>query len=110
MNNQEILDSAPEGATHIGSEGDYYKQPKGRGGYWGMYKGSWGRLSALLDDARSLVDIERITELEEAMNTLVQAVLDNRSKQVTIKTLQVVRDAIDKFDLRRTHKKEQDND
>jgi len=51
---------------------------------------------------------KRVAELEGAMNTLVQAVLDNRSKRVTIKTLQVVRDAIDKFDLRRTYKKEQD--
>jgi hypothetical protein len=47
---------------------------------------------------------ERIAELEAAMNDIVEAVLDNRSKQVTGKTLNVIRTAIDKFDLRRDYK------
>ena len=47
---------------------------------------------------------KRIAELEEAMNEIVEAVLDNRSKQVTGKTLNVIRAAIDKFDLRRVYK------
>jgi hypothetical protein len=46
----------------------------------------------------------KIAELKESMNGIVEAVLDNRSKQVTGKTLNVIRTAIDKFDLRRDYK------
>jgi hypothetical protein len=47
---------------------------------------------------------KRIVELEETINDIVEAVLDNRSKQVTGKTLNVIRAAIDKFGLRRNYK------
>lgn len=46
----------------------------------------------------------RVAEFEESMNGIVEAVLDNRSKQVTGETLNVIRAAIDKFGLRRNYK------
>jgi hypothetical protein len=57
------------------------------------------RLYAEIEDLK-----DRIVELEETMNDIVKAVLDNRSKQVTGKTLNVIRAAIDKFGLRRNYK------
>ena len=65
MTNQEILDNAPTGATHVGCEFDYYRQPEGEGSYYGMHKGKWSRLSAVGDFVRSLDDIKRIVELED---------------------------------------------
>ena len=50
---------------------------------------------------------KRFAELEKTMNDIVEVVLDNRSKQVTEKTLKVIRAAIDKFDLRRDKKEVQ---
>jgi len=76
MNNQEILDNAPEGATHVDTEGDYHKietiyqyEDKSDCGYEDRFRlsnsGDWVTDSDDLLLTRSLADIARIAELEE---------------------------------------------
>ena len=75
MTNQEILDNAPEGATHINTDGDYHKietvyqyEDERDCGYEDRFRlsssGDWvvGHDGLLL--TRSLADIKRIAELE----------------------------------------------
>jgi len=64
MNNQEILDNAPEGATHVDNNGYYLKA--GRSGFMepsdcGL---DWDYDYANHTEVRSLADIARIAELE----------------------------------------------
>jgi hypothetical protein len=62
MNNQEIIDNAPEGATHIDGT-DYLNADNNS--YWNRKKSKWCSLCdlSLQDDMRSLADIKRIVEL-----------------------------------------------
>ena len=66
MNNKEILDKAPEGATHIDGEG--YLNANSNS-WWSRKKSKWHSLCELdlQDDIHSLSDIKRIVELEEAI-------------------------------------------
>ena len=59
MNNQEIIDNAPEGATHIDGEYDFCKD----GSYFGYSSKRWIP-SEFIVGSRSLADIKRIAELE----------------------------------------------
>ena len=65
MNNQEILDNAPEGATHVDRVNHYWKFI----GEFGDFlmcdqEGGWvGGFSPII--TRSLADIKRIVELEK---------------------------------------------
>ena len=59
MNNQEILDNAPKGATHIDGEYDFCKD----GSYFGYSSKQWIP-SEFIVESRSLADIKRIAELE----------------------------------------------
>ena len=61
MNNQKILNNAPEGATHFDAEGDYLRAIEG--GYEYFYEGVWRPL-VNATSTRSLSDIRRIAELE----------------------------------------------
>jgi hypothetical protein len=61
MNNQEILDNAPEGATHIDSDGEYAKDA----GYGlEFFRLSWCAYAHPVE-LRSLADVKRIVELEK---------------------------------------------
>ena len=76
MNNQEIVDNAPEGATHVDFEGDYFKvetvyqyEDESDCGYEDMFRfnylGDWIVDRDNLRLTRSLADIKRIAELEK---------------------------------------------
>lgn len=76
MNNQEILDNAPEGATHIDDEGDYCKTMGIRWVYhnrhkWYQFDGATGM--------RLLTDIRRIAELEKSGNEMAIIISDLRA-------------------------------
>ena len=60
MTDSEILDNAPEGATHIDGENDFCKD----GYYFGYTSRQW-MLSDSVVESRSLTDIRRIVELEK---------------------------------------------
>ena len=70
MNNQEILDNAPEGATHVDADLTYIRtEPCGRFlAYFTFQDGEWvedDEFNILL--TRSLADIKRIAELEKEL-------------------------------------------
>ena len=71
MNNQEILDNAPEGATHIDRFGDYQKLNKDGESYqWTEMIGgnfNWHPEKPIASGLRSLADIKRIAELEKRL-------------------------------------------
>ena len=71
MDNQKILDNAPEGATHIDG-GEYLDATTTS--YWSLAKSKWCGVEwcgvdelILQDDTRSLADIKRIGELEKRL-------------------------------------------
>ena len=62
MIDQEILDNAPEGSTHIDEDGTYFKRTYGQAYCW-VNKSTW--MTANKSRAmRSLADIKRIIDLE----------------------------------------------
>ena len=71
MTNQEILDNAPEGATHWDG-GGYMIAEGGINNYFNPKKSKWIYVSELVlePDTRSLADIAKITELEEDVEPL----------------------------------------
>ena len=70
MNNQQILDNAPEGATHIDNDGEYAKED----GYGLEYfRVTWHKYTEPVE-LRLLVDIKRIAELEKDMAFLQSCV------------------------------------
>jgi hypothetical protein len=79
MNNQEILDNAPEGATHVDSDSFYKAEDNGEGRlFWEMWnkdnKEWWWCDDSFVSDfniIRSLSDIKRIVELEYRVAELV---------------------------------------
>ena len=76
MNNQEILDNAPEGATHVLFQSINYIYIKfgvhTQGLMYCNHKKGW-RLAThvLYSNLRSLSDIKRIAELEKALDKLI---------------------------------------
>ena len=87
MNNQDILDNAPEGATHVDFEGDYFKvetvyqyEDESDCGYEDMFRfnylGDWIVDRDNLRLTRSLADIKRIAELEKELSSLVRGIKD----------------------------------
>tara|TARA_R110000772_G_C13165592_1_gene426458 strand:- start:289 stop:825 length:537 start_codon:yes stop_codon:yes gene_type:complete len=71
MNNQEIIDNAPEGATHFDTEyGFYWMMDRERSQAFShsANKFEWDTLSS--DFLRSLEDIKRIAELEKERDML----------------------------------------
>jgi hypothetical protein len=87
MNNKEILDNAPEGATHYMGEDCFFPFIKLISGVSHAYNFKvckWLKLEKmpLSIDSRSLADIKRIAELEEVINLvhkdlLLRAELDS---------------------------------
>lgn len=67
MTEQQILDNAPEGWTHIDAEGCYWKFADFEVHFWSKEKQIWDYPSWSLYDEffRSRKDIERIVELEK---------------------------------------------
>jgi hypothetical protein len=67
MNNQEILDNAPECATHVDHLYLYWMvQDRDAFNWQGT---GWQLISSDAEDFRSLSDIKRIVELEKDLNT-----------------------------------------
>ena len=73
MTNQEILDNAPEGATHV-DWGVFLNANENQ--YW---REKWIDVSELIleHETRSLTDIKRIAELEEIEIETLQFCLEN---------------------------------
>jgi hypothetical protein len=71
MNNQDVLDNAPEGATHW--DGAEYLNTN-TNSYWRRTRSKWVGLDELIlePDTRSLVDIKRIAELEVKQRDIVR--------------------------------------
>jgi len=85
MTDQEILDNAPEGATHV--DGDYFyicnEGARKSSQIWNVLTAyGWDETGGLalcdLIDMRSIADIRRIAELEKALRDIV-----NDSVEVT---------------------------
>ena len=86
MTDQEILDNAPEGATHVEEAEDGIFYYRFGGGYASRHCGEWSRLSALNCFVRSLEDIRRIAELEEE-TTMLRESLGFKKELVAIENL-----------------------
>ena len=78
MSNQEILDNAPEGATHIDDEGAYFKRTKQGHTFWWVNQASWMPAESNRS-TRSLVDIAKIAELEKLGNEMAIIIADLRT-------------------------------
>ena len=67
MNNQQILENAPEGATHVDEYGIYLNTENDS--YWKETSRKWVELTELLleRNTRLLADIARIAELEKEL-------------------------------------------
>ena len=66
MNDQQILDNAPNGATHIDSDYDYWIMSKSQQSQF--FDGEWNYCEPQ-EPLRCLIAIQRIAELEEALAT-----------------------------------------
>ena len=67
MTDQKIINNAPEGATHVDNDGDYWlisSQDKPQAYFYG----SWSYCEPR-EDIRSLTDIQRIVELEKEVSS-----------------------------------------
>ena len=78
MNNKEILDNAPDSATHWDYGGDYvrYNSSSDRWEFCDIDTGAWVPTRAIEGDIRALADIKRIDELETALIILLEATSD----------------------------------
>ena len=68
MNNQEIIDNAPEGSVCIDANNDYFNA---HGVMWSDYCKDWDFHDNPEVPIRSLADIKRIVELENIMFDLL---------------------------------------
>ena len=80
MTEQEIIDNAPEGATHVDADLTYIRtEPCGRFlAYFTFQDGKWvedDEFNILL--TRSLADIARIAELEKELEFFYEAAMDS---------------------------------
>ena len=66
MNNQEILDNAPEGATHY-ADTEYCYRKETETDFYLWANGKWYLSHGVYTHTRSLADIKRIAELEEVL-------------------------------------------
>ena len=76
MNNKEILDNAPEGATYWDCYDSYYVRYNPDSYFWEFHNKdteAWVTTRAIEDDIRSLADIKRIEKLENALENLISA-------------------------------------
>ena len=63
MNNQEIINNAPEGATHVSEEGTYFKRTNKGDTFWWVNRAEWMPYNSYMT-TRSLADVAKIVELE----------------------------------------------
>ena len=92
MNNQDIVDNAPEGSTHIDEDGTYFKRTYGQAYCW-VNKSTW--ITAKKSRAmRSLADIKQNVELEKevvkANMKLIDCALDITEIEKEVKHLSQV--------------------
>ena len=74
MNNQQILDNAPEGATHVDTEGRWHRLTCNHKGFMLLNNdGDWDYCNPCTD-LRSLADIKLIAELEKERDAAVNRV------------------------------------
>jgi hypothetical protein len=77
MNNQEIINNAPEGTTHtetLASTRIYYLKKDTNGmGYSVYLTNEWRTSMAVSGFIRSLADIKRIVELEDLVEDIINA-------------------------------------
>ena len=71
MTDQEIIENAPKGATHIDVEYDFCKD-----GYFFDYPSKQWIPSEFIVESRALTDIRRIAELEKERIKLLRCLLD----------------------------------
>ena len=74
MTDQEIIDNAPKGATHVDGEHDFCKD-----GYYFSYTSQRWITSEFIVGSRSLADIKRIVELEKDRDSLLRLISYVRS-------------------------------
>jgi hypothetical protein len=74
VNNQKILDNAPEGATHLQycSDGIDICYLKIDQNFYFHDDKTWRKVSPLLTNIKSLSDIKRIAELEKERKDLIE--------------------------------------
>jgi len=72
MNNKDILNGAPDSATHWDYGGDYvrYNSSSDRWEFCDIDTKAWVSTCAIEGDIRALVDIKRIEELKKALEEL----------------------------------------
>ena len=72
MNNKEIIDNAPESATHWDGDG-YVVISKNKNNYFSHKRSKWATVYELVlePETRSLADIRRIVELENHIQSLL---------------------------------------
>jgi hypothetical protein len=86
MTDQEILDNAPEGATHIDGEYDFCKD----GSYFGYSSKQWIP-SEFIVESRSLADIKRIAELEKELDVEYVPMDDRQLVYLTVDDLKRIK-------------------
>jgi hypothetical protein len=74
MNNQEIINNAPEGATHIDAEKDYFKFSCQSWMYYDDQEDDWFMTDS--KSLRSLADIKRIVELEALVEEIQDRIVN----------------------------------
>jgi hypothetical protein len=84
MNNQEILDNAPDGATHFSNDNLYLKFCRNRDKYWWSLwlpdMDVWVDNVAVANEISSLLSIKRIVELERELNTADSIIIKTADK------------------------------
>lgn len=114
MDNKEILENAPEGATHVSDNGVYYKkeQSEPMSYVWWVRGEEWidsniCHLTHSLDDIRAQLKlIERIGEFEKEIESYKRAFIEMERNEVMGRKLQPVRDLEQQtkvFELAITH-------
>ncbi len=98
MNNQDIIDNAPDDATHIDGEDDFCKD-----GYYLGYTSRRWIPSDYVVGSRSIADIKRIVELETQqaraeilIHELHEQVYDNRYLDNRVRLYEVLKEQYDK--------------
>jgi hypothetical protein len=101
MNNQEIIDNAPDLATHIDNEGDYWLMSSGHSVETFM-EPDWVFCSPQ-EPLQSLADIKRIVELETQqaraeilIHELHEQVYDNKYLDNRVRLYEVLKEQYDK--------------
>jgi predicted nuclease with TOPRIM domain len=87
VNNQEILDNAPDGTTHLQycSDGIDICYLKIDENFYFHDDKTWRKVSPLLTNIKSLADIKRIAELSKERDQILNSALDSESNCCDLK-------------------------